>query len=36
MAEKIYDNICDFDGCLVKNGSSIFKGGQKISPLEKI
>ncbi len=27
--------FCDFDGCLVKNGSSIFKGGQKISPLEK-
>ena len=27
--------FCDFDGCLVKNGSSIFKGGQKINPIEK-
>ena len=27
--------FCDFDGCLVKNGSSIFKGGHKILPLEK-
>jgi len=27
--------FCDFDGCLVKNGSTIFKGGHKIIPLEK-
>ena len=27
--------FCDFDGCLVQNGSSIFKGGQNISPLKK-
>lgn len=27
--------FCDFDGCLVRNGSSIFKGGQKLIPLEK-
>lgn len=27
--------FCDFDGCLVRNGSSIFKGGQTLIPLEK-
>lgn len=27
--------FCDFDGCLVRNGSSIFKGGQKLIPLDK-
>jgi hypothetical protein len=27
--------FCDFDGCLVKNGSSIFRDSQKIIPLEK-
>ena len=27
--------FCDFDGCLVKNGSSIFRGGQTIIPLKK-
>ena len=27
--------FCDFDGCLVKNGSTIFKGSHKIIPLEK-
>jgi len=27
--------FCDFDGCLVKNGSIIFKGGHKIIPLKK-
>jgi hypothetical protein len=27
--------FCDFDGCLVKNGSKIFSSGNKIVPLQK-